>query len=70
MLPAVYLFYKRVRAESAGAVPQLKTSAPVFNKIAAPYQFEVLPRVGHYAADQVPERVNELLLAHLARHAG
>jgi pimeloyl-ACP methyl ester carboxylesterase len=36
--------------------------------IAAPYQFEVLPGVGHYAADQVPERVNELLLAHLARH--
>jgi pimeloyl-ACP methyl ester carboxylesterase len=36
--------------------------------IAAPYQFEVLPGVGHYAADQVPERVNELLLAHLARY--
>ena len=36
--------------------------------IAAPYQFEVLPGVGHYAADQMPERVNELLLAHLARH--
>jgi pimeloyl-ACP methyl ester carboxylesterase len=36
--------------------------------IAAPYQFEVLPGVGHYAADQVPERVNELLLGHLARH--
>jgi pimeloyl-ACP methyl ester carboxylesterase len=36
--------------------------------IAAPYQFEVLPGVGHYAADQLPERVNELLLAHLARH--
>jgi pimeloyl-ACP methyl ester carboxylesterase len=36
--------------------------------IAAPYQFEVLPGVGHYAADQVPERVNELLLAHLGRH--
>jgi pimeloyl-ACP methyl ester carboxylesterase len=36
--------------------------------IAAPYQFEILPGVGHYAADQAPERVNELLLAHLARH--
>ncbi len=34
----------------------------------APYQFEVLPGVGHYAADQVPERVNELMLAHLRRH--
>ncbi len=33
--------------------------------IAAPYQFEVLPGVGHCAADQVPERVNELMLAHL-----
>ena len=37
--------------------------------IDAPYQFEVLPGVGHYAADQVPDRVNELLLAHLGRHA-
>jgi hypothetical protein len=36
--------------------------------IAADYQFEVLPGVGHYAADQVPERVDELLLAHLAAH--
>jgi pimeloyl-ACP methyl ester carboxylesterase len=33
--------------------------------IAAPYRFEALPGVGHFAADQVPERVNELLLAHL-----
>jgi pimeloyl-ACP methyl ester carboxylesterase len=36
--------------------------------IAAPYRFEVLPGVGHYAADQVPARVNALLLEHLARH--
>jgi pimeloyl-ACP methyl ester carboxylesterase len=36
--------------------------------IAAPYQFETLPGVGHYAADQVPDTVNTLLLAHLARH--
>ena len=35
--------------------------------IAAPYQFVALPGVGHYAADQVPEEVNALLLAHLAR---
>jgi pimeloyl-ACP methyl ester carboxylesterase len=34
----------------------------------APYQFEMLPGVGHYAADQVPERVNALLLAHLKRN--
>jgi pimeloyl-ACP methyl ester carboxylesterase len=36
--------------------------------IAAPYRFEILPGVGHYAADQVPDRVNGLLLEHLARH--
>ncbi len=36
--------------------------------IDAPYRFEVLPGVGHYAPDQQPERVNELLLEHLARH--
>ena len=36
--------------------------------IAAPYQFEVLPGVGHFAADQVPERVSELLLAHIEAH--
>jgi pimeloyl-ACP methyl ester carboxylesterase len=33
--------------------------------IAAPYRFEVLPGVGHFAADQAPERVTELLLAHI-----
>ena len=36
--------------------------------IAGPYQFAALPGVGHYAADQVPDRVNALLLEHLARH--
>ena len=36
--------------------------------IAAPYRFEALSGVGHYAADQVPERVTGLLLEHLARH--
>ncbi|MFZ5782143.1 MAG: alpha/beta fold hydrolase [Pseudomonadota bacterium] len=36
--------------------------------IDAPYRFEVLPGVGHYAADQSPDRVNELLLSHLAQH--
>lgn len=34
--------------------------------IAAPYRFEVLPGVGHFAADQVPERIFELLLEHVA----
>jgi pimeloyl-ACP methyl ester carboxylesterase len=36
--------------------------------VSAPYRFEVLPGVGHFAADQVPDRVNELLLQHLAAH--
>jgi pimeloyl-ACP methyl ester carboxylesterase len=36
--------------------------------IAAPYRFEVLPGVGHFAADQAPERVCELLLQHIADH--
>ena len=29
---------------------------------------EALPGVGHYAPDQVPERVSALVLEHLARH--
>jgi pimeloyl-ACP methyl ester carboxylesterase len=36
--------------------------------IAADYQFAALPGVGHYAADQVPQQVNALLLGHLAKH--
>jgi len=36
--------------------------------VSGPYRFEVLPGVGHFAADQAPDRVNELLLAHLAKH--
>ena len=36
--------------------------------IAAPYRFEVLPGVGHFAADQEPERVSELMLAHISAH--
>jgi pimeloyl-ACP methyl ester carboxylesterase len=36
--------------------------------IPADYQFVALPGVGHYAADQVPDRVTALLLDHLARH--
>jgi pimeloyl-ACP methyl ester carboxylesterase len=34
--------------------------------IEAPYRFEVLPGVGHFAADQAPDRINELLLQHIA----
>jgi pimeloyl-ACP methyl ester carboxylesterase len=36
--------------------------------IAAPYRFEILADVGHFAADQAPDRVNELLLQHLAAY--
>ena len=36
--------------------------------IAAPYRFEVLAGVGHFAADQVPERISQLMLEHLAAH--
>jgi len=34
--------------------------------VSAPYRFEVLPGVGHFAADQAPDSVNVLLLPHLA----
>jgi pimeloyl-ACP methyl ester carboxylesterase len=33
--------------------------------VAAPYRFEVLPGVCHFAADQAPDRVSELLLQQL-----
>src|SRR5229473_6321395 len=33
--------------------------------IAAPYRFEVLPGVGHFAVDQAPDRVSELMLEHV-----
>jgi pimeloyl-ACP methyl ester carboxylesterase len=36
--------------------------------VAAPYQFEVLRGIGHFAAEQVPDQVTALLLAHLAAH--
>jgi pimeloyl-ACP methyl ester carboxylesterase len=36
--------------------------------IAAPYRFEVLPGVGHFAADQSPARVCELMLEHVRAH--
>jgi len=36
--------------------------------VAAPYRFEVLPGVGHFAADQAPGRVSELLLQHVAAY--
>lgn len=36
--------------------------------VSGPYRFEVLSGVGHFAAEQAPDRVNDLLLAHLAEH--
>src|SRR5215472_15204596 len=36
--------------------------------VTAPYHFEILPGVGHFAAEQAPDRVNALLLAHLAQY--
>jgi pimeloyl-ACP methyl ester carboxylesterase len=34
--------------------------------VAAPYRFEALAGIGHFAGEQAPDRVNELLLPHLA----
>ena len=36
--------------------------------IAAPYRFEVLAGAGHFAADQMPARVSELMLKHVRAH--
>ena len=36
--------------------------------IAAPYRFVELDGVGHFAAEQAPERVSELMLEHLQAH--
>ena len=36
--------------------------------VSGPYRFKILPGVGHFIADQAPDRLNALLLAHLARH--
>jgi pimeloyl-ACP methyl ester carboxylesterase len=36
--------------------------------VSADYEFTVLPGGGHFTADQMPDQVNALLLAHLARH--
>src|SRR6202007_766875 len=37
--------------------------------IAAPYRFEALPGVGHFPADQAPERVCELMIEHIRAHS-
>jgi len=36
--------------------------------VSAPYEFAVLPSGTHFTAEQMPEQVNTLMLAHLARY--
>jgi pimeloyl-ACP methyl ester carboxylesterase len=36
--------------------------------VSAPYEFAVLPGGGHFTADQMPDAVNTLMLAHLKRY--
>ena len=36
--------------------------------VAAGYRFEVLPGVGHFVTDEVPDTVNRLLLEHLTTY--
>ena len=37
--------------------------------VSGPYRFEVLPGIGHFIADQAPDQLSDLLLAHLAKYA-
>jgi pimeloyl-ACP methyl ester carboxylesterase len=34
--------------------------------VSGPYRFVSLPGVGHFSTDEVPARINELLLEHIA----
>lgn len=36
--------------------------------VTAPYRFEALPGIGHFATDEQPERVNDLLVEHVRAH--
>ena len=36
--------------------------------VSGPYQFVALPGVGHFVADQAPDELNALLIAHLAKY--
>lgn len=61
-VPVLYLWgdadatVGRVAAEGTGAF------------VTAPYRFEALPGIGHFASDEAPERVTALLLAHLGEY--
>ena len=37
-------------------------------RTSGPYRFEILPGIGHFVADQAPDRLNALLLAHLSKN--
>jgi pimeloyl-ACP methyl ester carboxylesterase len=43
-------------------------AAGTIDFVAAPYRFEILPGGGHFVADQMPDRVSELMLGHIAAH--
>jgi pimeloyl-ACP methyl ester carboxylesterase len=63
---------------SAEMRPTVSSASPQMNRVGTLVgpigwrspraRFGALPGVGHYAADQVPEQVNALLLEHIARH--
>jgi len=36
--------------------------------VSGPYRFVALPGIGHFSTDQVPARINELLLEHIGAH--
>ena len=36
--------------------------------VAGPYRFVTLPGAGHFSTDEMPDRINALLLEHLAAH--
>jgi pimeloyl-ACP methyl ester carboxylesterase len=36
--------------------------------VSGPYRFEILPGIGHFVADQAPDRLNALLLAYLSKN--
>jgi hypothetical protein len=57
------------RRSTSGAMPTTPSAAEgTGDFVTAPYRFEVLPGVGYFAADQVPDRVIELLLQQVAAY--
>ena len=36
--------------------------------VSGPYRFETLPGIGHFIADEAPDQLSDLLLAHLAKY--